>query len=100
MILDRLNITQDDLVDFCRKHRIHRMAAFGSVLRNDFGPQSDVDILVEFEPDATPGWEFFGMAREFSKLVGRPVDMSTFKGIKKSFIHQILDSAEDVYVAA
>lgn len=96
----RLNVSQGQIVGFCRKHRICRLALFGSVLRDDFGPDSDVDVLVEFEPGATPGWEFFGMQREFAEIFGRRVDMSTFNGIKQSLIRNILDSAEDIYVAA
>jgi predicted nucleotidyltransferase len=96
----RLNVSQRQIVDFCRKHRIRRLALFGSVLRDDFKPDSDVDVLVEFEPGTTPGWEFFGMQRELSEIFGRRVDMSTFNGIKQSLIRDILDSAEDIYVAA
>jgi uncharacterized protein len=68
----RIAIDQDSLADFCRRHHIARLALFGSVLRDDFQPDSDVDVLVEFEPGFTPGLNFFDMEAEISGLlVGR-----------------------------
>ncbi len=57
----RINIDHDKIAEFCRRHHIRRLALFGSVLRDDFGPESDVDVLVEFEPGHVPGLEFIDM---------------------------------------
>jgi len=63
--------------EYCRINHIRRMAVFGSVLRPDFSEQSDIDILVEFEPGFTPGLKFFALQDELSKLLGRNVDLQT-----------------------
>ena len=69
-IYHRLPITEEQLAEFCRKHHIERMSVFGSVLRDDFGPQSDVDFLVEFEEGFHPGWNIIDVERELSELIG------------------------------
>jgi predicted nucleotidyltransferase len=61
----RIDIPKDEIAEFCRRNRIRRLALFGSVLRDDFTPQSDVDVLVEFEPDARVGLRFFGWRRNW-----------------------------------
>ena len=67
-----------DLVNgFCQRHHIRRLALFGSVVRDDFGPESDIDVLVEFEDGHTPGLDFFMMEAELTKLLGRKVDLQT-----------------------
>ena len=70
----RIPIRQTEIEAFCRRHLIRRLALFGSVLRDDFTPESDVDVLVEFEPGRAPGWEFIDMADELSEMLGRRVD--------------------------
>ena len=91
----------DRIADFCRRNRIRRLALYGSVLRDDFTPESDVDVLVEFEPGARVGLAFFGMEDELSNILGRRVDMSTFEGVEGSrnwlLKAEILDTAEVVY---
>ena len=67
MVAPLPNLDHDTIAAFCRKHRIRRMALFGSVLRDDFRPDSDVDVLVEFEPGATPGFGFFGIQEELHR---------------------------------
>ena len=67
----------DVLAEFCRRRHIARLALFGSVLRADFRPDSDVDVLVEFEPGKTPGLAFFDIEAELSHLIGRRVDLNT-----------------------
>ena len=94
-LLDRQRIA-----DFCRRHRIRRLALFGSVLRDYFGPNSDVDVLVEFEPGATPGLAFFGMQDELAAIVGRRVDLCTPGCPRPAYRDELLASAENVYVAA
>ena len=73
----RINFDQAKLNDFCRRSNIRRLAFFGSVVRDDFRPDSDVDVLVEFEPGHVPGLAFFAMEAELSGLFGRKVDLNT-----------------------
>ncbi len=100
----QLSIPKDRLAEFCRTHGICRLAVFGSALREDFGPDSDIDLLVEFAPDRTPG--LFGIVRmenELSELFGRDVDLVTRAAIETSrnYIRRsaILESAQIVYAA-
>ena len=91
----RINIDDDALAEFCQRHRIKRLAFFGSVLRDDFGPDSDVDVLVQFEPGASVG--FFAIARmqgELTTLLGRPVDSRTPKGLSRYFRDRVVREAE------
>ena len=72
----QIPIDRDAVTAFCRRHHITRLALFGSVLRDDFRPDSDVDVLVEFQPGHVPGLDFVTIEREFSGLLqGRRVDM-------------------------
>ena len=72
-----IHISQDVIADLCRRHHIVRLALFGSVLRDDFRPDSDLDVLVEFEEGHTPGFAFAGMETELGELIGRKVDLRT-----------------------
>ena len=94
----------DRIADFCQRNHIRRLALFGSVLRDDFAPESDVDVLVEFEPGTRVGFAFITVQDELSKVFGRRVDMSTFGGVEESrnwlLRAEILDSAEVVYEQA
>ena len=78
----RIDIPKDEIVAFCQRNHIRRLALFGSVLRDDFTPESDVDVLVGFEPGQTLGLEFITMQDELSDILGRQVDMYTFKGVE------------------
>ena len=92
-------IPREELAEFCRRHQIRRLALFGSVLRDDFGPASDIDVLVEFEPGARTGLRFFMMQEELSALLGRKVDLNT-PGFLSPHIHaQVLAEAEVQYDA-
>ena len=97
----RIDIPDKKIVEFCRRHHIRRLALFGSVLRDDFTPDSDVDILVEFEPGRTPGLEFFTIQDELSDVLGRRVDLYTFIGVENSrnwiLRKEILNTAEVQY---
>ncbi|MEI7836740.1 MAG: nucleotidyltransferase family protein [Planctomycetota bacterium] len=100
MIRTRIDIPTDKVAEFCRKNHIRRLALFGSVLRDDFRSDSDVDVLVEFEPGRTPGFAFFGLQEELSALLGRKVDLNT-PGFLSDYIRaDILREAEVLYVAA
>ena len=83
------------LADFCRRHHIQKLALFGSVLRADFSDNSDVDVLVEFDPDFVPGLAFFGMQEELSAILQRPVDLHTPKSLSRYF-RQSVESSADV----
>jgi hypothetical protein len=96
----RIDVPRDRLADFCRHHHIRRMAFFGSVLRDDFRPDSDVDVLVEFESGKTPGFAFFAMEDELSGILGRRADLHTPKSLSKYFRDEVLAEAEELYVAA
>ncbi len=86
--------------DFCQRHHIRRLALFGSVLREDFKPDSDIDILVEFEPGHVPGLAFFGMERELSEVFKRKVDLNTPDFISPYFRDEVLREAQVQYDAA
>jgi len=96
----KINLPSDMLPEFCRRHKIRRLALFGSVLRDDFRPESDVDVLVEFEKDVRVGLKFFDIERELSEMMGRKVDLNTPGFLSKYLRSQILSEAEDQYVAA
>jgi predicted nucleotidyltransferase len=93
-----IEIPHDKVVDFCRRHHIRSLALFGSVLRNDFGPDSDVDVLVEFESDHIPGFWFFGMEEELSELFGRKVELHTPNFLSRYFRDKVRAEAETQYV--
>ena len=94
-----LSIPRDQLTAFCQEHGIRRLAIFGSALREDFGPDSDVDVLVEFEPDRIPGLlGVAGMEIELSVLFsGRRVDLRTPEDLSPYFRQNVLDTAEVQY---
>jgi predicted nucleotidyltransferase len=96
----RIDIPHEQIAEFCRKHRIRRLAFFGSVLRDDFRPDSDVDVLVEFEPGATPGLKFFHMEGELAGLLGRKVDFNTPPMLNKYYRERVLREAFVAYDAA
>ena len=95
-----IKISDRAIEDFCRRRHIARLAFFGSILRDDFRPESDVDILVEFEPGATPGFGFFGIQEELSQVFGRKVDLYTPQCLSKYFRDEVLREAEVLYDAA
>ncbi len=96
----RISIDQEKIAAFCRKHHIRRLALFGSTLRGDATADSDLDVIVEFEPDHVPGLAFFAMEAELSKLLGREVDLSTPGFLSPYFRDQVLAEAEVQYAEA
>lgn len=96
-----VSLPKEAIAAFCRKHGIQRLAVFGSALRPDFRPDSDLDLLVQFEPDKVPG--LFGivrMERELSALLGgRKVDLRTPQDLSRYFRQQVLEEAEVQYAA-
>ena len=95
-----LVIDREALATLCRRHGIRRLALFGSVLRGDVRPDSDVDVLVEFEPGQTPGLRFIAIEDELSRLLGRKVDLNTPGFLSPHFRDRILREAFPLYEAA
>jgi len=94
----RIPVDREKIATFCRRHHIRRLALFGSVLRDDFRPDSDVDVLVEFEPGHTVGLiRFAGIELELSELLGRKVDLRTPADLSRYFRQEVLESAEVQY---
>lgn len=95
----RIDIPREEIAEFCRRNRVRRLALFGSVIRDDFTPQSDVDVLVEFEPGYAAGFEFFDMRYELIDLLHREVDLHTPASLSPYFRQEVLDEAEEIYVS-
>ena len=93
----QIDIPKGQIAAFCRRHHIRNLSLFGSVLRDDFGPDSDIDVLVEFEPGHVPGFAFFGMEEELSRILGRKVDLNTPNFLSRYFCKQVLQQAEVQY---
>ena len=98
--MTRLTVDHEKIAAFCGKHHVRRLSFFGSVLRDDFGPESDVDVLVEFEPGFAPGLAFFGMAQELSAIIGRKVDLNTPQFLSPYFREEVVAEAVTEYAAA
>jgi uncharacterized protein len=96
----QFHIPRAAIEQFCRRHHIRKLAFFGSVLREDFGPDSDVDVLVEFEPGHTPGLAFFAMEEELSRILGHKADLNTPQWLSERFREEVQAEAEVAYVAA
>ena len=92
-----LEIPKEEIAAFCRRHHIRRLALFGSVLRGDLGPDSDIDVLVEFDPNHIPGLAFFSMQRELSQILAREVDLNTPQFLSPYFRQQVQDEAAVIF---
>jgi predicted nucleotidyltransferase len=100
MARPKIDIPTDEIAAFCRRHHIRSLSLFGSVLREDLRPDSDADVLVEFEPDAQVGFIALSrMQRELAELLQRPVDLVPKEGLKPKIREAVLSSAEVVYAA-
>ena len=103
LIQSRLQISAKTLEEFCDRWHVVEFALFGSVLRDDFTEQSDIDVMVQFAPNKIPGLKFVSMADELEELFGRPVDLLTRGSIERSqnYIRRkaVLNSAEIIYAA-
>ena len=95
----RVPIDRDQIAAFCRRHCVRKLSLFGSVLRADFGRDSDIDVLVEFEPGHVPGLAFFAMQDELSAILGRRVDLNTPASLSPYFRGGVLATAEVEYVS-
>lgn len=94
----KISVDQERIRTFCKRHHIRKLAFFGSVLREDFRPDSDIDILVEFEPGQKVGLiRFAGIELELSDLLGRKVDLRTPADLSRYFREDVIASAEVQY---
>ena len=93
-----IDIPSQEIAAFCQNHHIRQLALFGSVLRDDFGPESDVDVLVEFEPEARVGYQrFFRLQDELSALFKREVDLFTPNSLKPFARARAMQSKAVIY---
>jgi len=100
LVAPKIDVPHERLAELCRRHRIRRLALFGSVLRDDFGPGSDVDMLVEFEPGYSPGWDIIHVEEDLSRVFGsRKVQILNPKYINRRLKGRILSSAVTQYEA-
>ncbi len=100
MVAQDLNVSISAIEEFCRRYPIRELAVFGSALREDFTPSSDLDLLVEFEPDAEVGFMTLSkMQRELSKIFNRQVDLVPKEGLKPRVRRAVLSSARVLYAA-
>jgi len=100
MDMQSIGITQSQIKAFCQEHHIRRLAFFGSVVRDDFSQHSDIDVLVEFEPGNIPGFDFFLIEAELSRLMGRKVDLQTAPFLSPEIRQSALDEAVIAYEQA
>jgi predicted nucleotidyltransferase len=100
MVIHGIEISSEKIAEFCRRNHIRRLSLFGSILRDDFRSDSDIDVLVEFEPGKTPGFAFFGMQEELSRLLGRKVDLNTPQCLSQYYRDKVLREAQVQYDAA
>ncbi len=91
-------VPHDAIAEFCRRWQVRKLSFFGSVVRNDFGPTSDIDVLVEFKPDARIGWNIVTAERELSDILGRRVDLRTPAELSRWMIKDVTTEAVVEYV--
>jgi predicted nucleotidyltransferase len=103
-LVENISLPQNKIADFCRRWKINEFALFGSALRNDFGPNSDLDVLVSFAPEAD--WSLFDhvrMQEELNQLLHRKIDLLSRQAVEKSHNEprrrEILNTAQVIYVA-
>ncbi len=99
-IRNRIDIPMDALIDICQRYDVQELALFGSVLRDDFRDNSDVDVLVTYKPGTRRGlFKFFALQEELEQLLGREVDLIPKEGLKPLIRDEVLSSSEVVYAA-
>ncbi len=93
-----IDIPEKQIAEFCRRNHIRKLSLFGSAVRDDFRPDSDVDVLVEFEQGHTPGLRFFAMQAELSEILGHPVDLNTLQWLSPYFREDVGKEQVSIYV--
>ena len=100
MVADRIRISEGQLTDFCRKWKVRELSLFGSVLRDDFTDNSDVDVLVEMLPESELGWDWLDMQNELASMLGRSVDLVFKDGLRNPYRRgEILRTRRILYAA-
>ena len=97
MTLHGVEIPTERIGEFCRRNQIRRLSLFGSILRDDFGDDSDIDVLVEFACDAKIGLRFFALERELSQIIGRKADLNTPGFLDRYYREEVLREAEVIF---
>ena len=92
-----INLSPEEINHFCQSYSIRKLSLFGSVLRDDFTKESDVDVLVEFEPGKTPGLDIITMEDELSSIINRQIDLRTLADLSRYFREQVLIEAMVIY---
>lgn len=95
-----VDLPVERIIEICRKYEVIEIAVFGSAVRDDFGPDSDIDFLYVLSPVSTIGWEFFGFQEELSAAVGRAVDVVPKRYLHRVIRDRVLAEAELIYVEA
>ena len=99
MVHRHFPVAKEELDEFCRRHEVERLSLFGSVLREDFGPDSDIDILIEFAPGTVAGYlTLAAMDLKLGELLGRKVDIRTPAELSEYFRQEVLETAQPEYV--
>jgi len=96
-VSSRILVNRQQIAEFCRRHHIQKLSLFGSVLRDDFGPDSDIDVLVTFEPGHVIGLRIVDIEEELSQLLGRRVDLVSEKYLNRRIRDRVLADAEVQY---
>lgn len=90
----QIDIPREKIAEFCKRNHIRKLSLFGSALQGDFGPDSDIDLLVEFDPEHIPGLiQLAGMEIELGKIIGHKVDLRTAQDLSRYFRQDVLNSA-------
>lgn len=97
MFNQQIAIPYDKITEFCQRYQITRLSLFGSVLRDDFRDSSDIDVLVEFDPEHIPGWEFISIEEELSEILNRKVDLNTYTSLSRHFRDRVSANAQVIY---
>jgi predicted nucleotidyltransferase len=94
----RIDLPREKIAEFCKRNHIRKLSLFGSVLHGDFRPDSDIDFLVEFDPDHIPGLiRLAGMEIELSEILGRKAELGTLQDLSRYFRDEVANSAEVQY---
>ena len=100
MLQTNLHIEHEKISLICQKYHIQKLSVFGSVLYGEENPSSDSDLLLEFEPEHTPGFSFISIQDELSSVFQRPVDLHTPQSISKYFRNSVVKEAQALYESA
>jgi uncharacterized protein len=92
-----LSYSREQLEELCRRYHVSKLSVFGSTLRGEARPDSDLDLLVEFEPKDYPGWEYFDLEEDLGRLFKKKVDLVTEDFLRDSLRQKIIDSARLIY---